>query len=131
MNYCDKEQFLSDLSCYAGWRTSERSLPSLKQTQSLRSRSTFWIKIWSLSNSHSTIAEALAKALVVECGTMEGASVVPDCCDLISNKACAHAQASYLTNVMRIPPFEPDSQIMILNDCLLELLKQLLRLRWC
>ena len=61
---------------------------------------------------------------------MERASIVPDCCSLLDRVPPTTREWQVLTEIILIPPFEPDSQIVILQDNVIELLQQLGRLVW-
>lgn len=68
------------------------------------------VKVRLLANADGTVAEAVAKTIVVVGGAVEGTAVVPD------------------GNVVLVAPLEADLQIVVLLDALVKELEQLLAL---
>lgn len=81
-----------------------------------------------LSNPRDTITSAISQAIVVKSGCMKNAAVVPDSC--LEKRHCQPIpeeleSGGKFTNVILVSPFETDLQIVVVQDCRVELFEEL------
>lgn len=70
----------------------------VRLSKSLTSRLAVRIKERFLSDANGSVPTPLSKSIIVVCGRMEDAAVVPDC------------------DIIGLLPLEPDLKIMVVND---------------